>query len=159
VKQLVESMAKDPRADMFDSSDPNHPLNKPNHLDQTPLYIACQQGHFDVLKFLLAAGADPHIRSTVHKNDKEGLLEVSGRWSHIKIFEHLLTCTQWTKPEVQRLLKNKTISKAYKDLANDYKKSHLDKSKRTTFTSCLCICFCFKVDSDSKKNQVTPGTQ
>ena len=41
----------------------------------TPLHLAAAQGHADVVRMLLAAGADPAIRDSKHDNDAIGWAE------------------------------------------------------------------------------------
>jgi ankyrin repeat protein len=54
----------------------------------TPLHLAAAQGHADVVRLLLAAGADPAIRDSKHDGDAIGWAEYgrvpqSPRWQEI----------------------------------------------------------------------------
>lgn len=51
-----------------------------------PFYIACQKGHFDIVKLLLSKDAGLHLR----KRNGESPLIVACRNGHYKIVEHLL---------------------------------------------------------------------
>ena len=43
--------------------------------DVTPLHLAAAQGHAEVVRLLLDAGADPRIRDTKHDGDAFGWAE------------------------------------------------------------------------------------
>src|SRR4051812_26529010 len=58
--------------------------------DVTPLHLAAAQGHAEVVRLLLGAGADPRIRDTKHDGDALG-------WAEF-----------FNKPEIVQLLKDKT---------------------------------------------------
>jgi ankyrin repeat protein len=78
--------------------------------------VAAKHGHLDVIEFLIERGANPHIRSYVSHKEKENLLEVSIRWSHVLIVEYLISNVKWKKHE---------ITSAYKILINDSEDSTL----------------------------------
>ena len=96
----------DPKRHMFSIDNKHHILNNKNSSNQTPLYVGAKNGHLDVVQFLLERGANPHIKSYVSVNEKESLLDVSIRWSHIQIVEYLLKNVKWTRKEIQMAYKN-----------------------------------------------------
>jgi ankyrin repeat protein len=54
----------------------------------TPLHLAAAQGHGDVVRLLLAAGADPSIRDSKHHGDALGWAEFgrvpqAARWEEV----------------------------------------------------------------------------
>jgi ankyrin repeat protein len=51
----------------------------------TPLHVAARHGHADVVRLLLAAGADPSIRDTEHDSDAVGWAEFFQQPEIVKI--------------------------------------------------------------------------
>ncbi|MGQ0649721.1 MAG: ankyrin repeat domain-containing protein [Gemmatimonadaceae bacterium] len=51
----------------------------------TPLHLAAMQGHADVVRLLLSAGADPGIRDSMHDSDSMGWAEFFGRSDVVQI--------------------------------------------------------------------------
>jgi hypothetical protein len=50
----------------------------------TPLHLAAAQGHAEVVRLLLAAGADPGIRDSKHHGDAVGwAVPQAPRWQEI----------------------------------------------------------------------------
>jgi len=52
----------------------------------TPLHLAVMQDHVEVVRLLLAAGADPTIRDSKHDSDAVGWAEFFGRLEIVRIF-------------------------------------------------------------------------
>ncbi len=53
----------------------------------TPLHLAALGGHADVVRLLLAAGADPSIRDSKHDSDAMGWADFFGRWDIVQILK------------------------------------------------------------------------
>ena len=54
----------------------------------TPLHLAVMQGHVDVVRLLLQAGADPSIRDSKHDSDAIGWAEFFKRREIVRILSH-----------------------------------------------------------------------
>ena len=93
----------DPKRHMYDIESPYHVLNRFNTHGQSPLYVAAKHGHLDMMIFLIQQGADPKIPSVLAytNNERETLLEVSVRWSHVHIVSYLLkNFKHWSKDDI-----------------------------------------------------------
>jgi ankyrin repeat protein len=55
--------------------------------DVTPLHLAASQGHADIVRLLLAAGADPRIRDSKHDSDPLGWAEFFRQPAIVRILE------------------------------------------------------------------------
>jgi hypothetical protein len=103
-------LEKDPKRHFYDRSNPAHLINKPNRMNQTPLYVACRNGNLAVVTFLVREGADPHIMSSIDNDEEETPLEVSARWNHKVIVQFLLEKVSWTEAEVKKAIKIEDIN-------------------------------------------------
>ncbi|HMI43768.1 MAG TPA: ankyrin repeat domain-containing protein, partial [Gemmatimonadaceae bacterium] len=52
----------------------------------TPLHLAVMQDHVEIVRLLLAAGADPTIRDSKHDSDALGWAEFFGRLEIVRMF-------------------------------------------------------------------------
>ena len=59
----------------------------------TPLHLAVMDDHVEVVRLLLAAGADPTIRDTKHDSDAVGWAEFFGRLEIVRMFRRRATTT------------------------------------------------------------------
>lgn len=71
--------------------DPQHLINCFNKYGQNSVYIAAKNGNYVVLKFLLEAEANIHIKSRVCDRLDESPLEVCARWNHFECARLLLS--------------------------------------------------------------------
>lgn len=71
---LKQELENDPKKFIFDNSDPNHIVNRPNRFHQNPLYVACKYGNLEMVKFLINMKANPHILSNTSSKEKESVL-------------------------------------------------------------------------------------
>ena len=63
IRSLKREFEIDPKRNMRDRNDPEHMINKCSRNGQTPLYVACKHGNFEMVRFLLSEGANPHLKS------------------------------------------------------------------------------------------------
>mmetsp|Transcript_5241 Transcript_5241/g.4832 ORF Transcript_5241/g.4832 Transcript_5241/m.4832 type:complete len:161 (+) Transcript_5241:1521-2003(+) len=147
---------EDPKQHMFSPDSKYHIVNRPNSLKQTPLYVAAKHGHLDMVKFLLSRGANPHILSFVSSMEQESVLEVSARWNHLQIVEHLLTVVDWTRQELKQALKSILNQQNQSEL-----KRKLEEYARRKFGKCyaavaLSRCFLLCFSSQTPDSRVNP---
>jgi ankyrin repeat protein len=129
LQQIKLELNNDPYKFLRNATHPYALINKRNKDGLTPLYVACRNGNFDVVQFLMQENADYLIPSVIG-NEEETNLEVAVRWSHTKIVKELLI-KKWPKP---------TLLKA-KKICNSQKILDLFKKKKKS----KCLCFCRKI--------------
>lgn len=68
-----------------------------NHWDAevTPIHLAIMQGHTEIARLLLAAGADPSVRDTQHNADAIGWAEFFGRKDILQLLSRKSGDTSW----------------------------------------------------------------
>eukprot|EP00347_Sterkiella_histriomuscorum_P000995 403373739 len=135
LQKILKELEDDPKKHIYDLKDPNHLINKYNRVSKTPLYVACQHGNLDVVQLLLEQQADPFILSKAGHKEWESLLQVTARWSHIKVFEYLIQNVKWEKKEILLLLKLQNINPAIKEMAKRYSRYNFG----FFFNCCHCI--------------------
>ena len=118
--QIKIELHDDPYRILRDSSHPLALINKRNQDGLTPLYIACRNGNYEVVKCLLDQNADFLINSSVEK-ETESNLEVAVRWGHLKIVSELLK-HKWPKDVLSKARRLTKDSKILKLLKNPKKK-------------------------------------
>ncbi len=126
--QIKIELVNDPYQLILTSSHPLALINKRNKDGLTPLYGACRNGNYEVVKCLLEASADFLIDSLV-ENETESNLEVAVRWGHTNIVLELAKY-KWPKKTLKRareLTKDPQIHSILKD----------PKKKKASFW-CLC---------------------
>ena len=99
LKTMGKELDEDPYRLLRDPSHPLSLLNKRNHSLQTPLYVACKNGHMNAVSFLLSRGADPLIYSEVAGQQETNLM-VAARWGHFHVVQTLLQSATWSKAAI-----------------------------------------------------------
>jgi hypothetical protein len=131
---LSDLMAKNPDRRLYQPSHPNFLFNQPLANGKTLMYMACQEGQFDIVEFFLYKGMNPTLRSKSDENEYETCLEVSVRWNYISIVNILLEHKFFTANDIEMALKITGIKKNMRNVL----KSYLTASKRKKGG---CACF------------------
>lgn len=129
LSQIKVELLNDPYKILRNSNHPFALINKRNKDGLTPLYIACRNGNYEVVKCLLDEEADYLITSQVG-NEEESNLEVAVRWSHTKIVKELMS-KKWPKSVIKKA-KKICSNHEIRDLL------YLNKKRKKWF------CFCGK---------------
>ena len=83
-------MDKDAEKFLYDPGDENSLFNIPLSNGKTLIYMACQEGKEDILRFFLEKKLCPLINSKTEFNKYENCLDVAVRWNFVNIVEILL---------------------------------------------------------------------
>ncbi|MBN2444343.1 MAG: ankyrin repeat domain-containing protein [Spirochaetales bacterium] len=83
-------------------------IDIPDRTGRTPLYIAAEEGHFEIVKVLVTHGADMTLRST--ENEKWNAFEIAKENNHRNIAHYLSECCGKTSKELDEIRKNHILS-------------------------------------------------
>lgn len=102
IHELEELLGKDRRTYLHNPGDLASPLNAPNSMGRTPLYVATQNGGLPMIKYLIGKGSNPLVNSKVSPSEEESNLLVAARWKHLKIVEFYLDYCKWPPEELKK---------------------------------------------------------
>jgi hypothetical protein len=104
--RIRATLMNDPKENFYDAESPFRLANKPNHKGYTPLYIACKNGHLELVKLLIEFKANPYQLCKISPKEKESVLIVAARWGHIDILKYLLSDKFiWPQKELKKACK------------------------------------------------------
>jgi hypothetical protein len=96
----------------------NNFVNEPNYQEFTPLYLACLNGHENIVKILLDNGANFLLLNS----NNESILDVSVRWNYYNLTKFLLFYCKWPYTYIRnayKLIKNKKIKQLFRIYRNN----------------------------------------
>lgn len=111
-----------------------HLINKPNRMNQTPIYLACRNGNLEIVKYLLEQQANPHILSNVDDEEKESTLQVACRWNHRQVVEYIIDAVQWKEADIRATIKMEGLEEEIVKILKVYAKKRFS----CLFNFCLC---------------------
>lgn len=96
LKKAKQILEQDDKQFLHDTTSDFHLVNKPNEYGQTPLYVACKNGHLKMVRFLVNEGAKMDKESMLTDGKIDSNLGLAIRWHHTKLVDYLLTSFEWT---------------------------------------------------------------
>ena len=60
LESIKKELDSDPKRHIWDIKDPDHLINRWGWSGQTPMYVACKNGHLEIVHHLMSRGADSH---------------------------------------------------------------------------------------------------
>jgi hypothetical protein len=129
VKKIDALIKKDPAYYLNDITDPNFKLNTPLGNGKTLIYIACQEGKIEVVKYLLEKKLNPFVMSKFDGNELESPLGVASRWNFINIVELLLKNVKYEKNHIEQVLIINGLTKKVRKILKMYYKDKFNINK------------------------------
>lgn len=123
IKSIIQEIQQDPYRQQKNADHPFALINRRNSQGQTPLYVACKNGNFELVSTLLSLNAD-HLLFSKIDEEQETCLEVAVRWMHNNIVKLLLS-KSWGKNDLK---KAKRMSRT-REMAELFESFSKEKSK------------------------------
>jgi ankyrin repeat protein len=101
--------------------------------EKTLLYVACQEGKYDIVDFFLKKGLNPKIKSKTEDNEFETPLQVAVRWNYVNIVHLLLDKGGYDKKDIENCLKMENLKSPVVSIL----KSHLKLIRRKSGCGCF----------------------
>jgi hypothetical protein len=122
VNKIDKLFRSDPEYYLLDENDPNFKFNTPLGNGKTLLYIACQEGKIDIVRYLLEKKINAFVKSKLDAKDGESPLGVAARWNYANIVSLLLEKVQYRKEHILEVLDMQGLTKRIrKTLKRHYK--------------------------------------
>lgn len=134
LQELEELFNKNPERTLHDSTHPKFLFNQLLHNGKTLLYIACQEGKYEIVQFFLSKNLNANILSKSDDNEYESCLQVAARWNYPDIVQLLLDKGNLQQKDLEDTLKIKYLKKPVAKLI----KKKLKSEKRSKGG---CACF------------------
>ncbi|CDW90849.1 UNKNOWN [Stylonychia lemnae] len=136
-KKMMTELKTDLKKHMWTRSDPQHLINIKNVFGQTPLYVACENGNLNIVKMLVANGANVFIKSNIDKENEENNLQCAARWKYFDIVKYLIENMDWTKQDLKEAILIPDLQRRIKNLLIDHYQLRYGK------IYCMRCCFNF----------------
>lgn len=130
MEKLDKLFRNNPDKYSLDNNDPNFMFNKPLSNGKTLLYIACQEGRYEVVKYLLEKKLIGQIKSRIDSETFESPLQCACRWNYVKIVNLLLEKVDFSKQELKEAISMKNLSESVKYVL---KRHMIKKFKRVSY--------------------------
>jgi ankyrin repeat protein len=114
-------------------SDPHFLFNQWLTDEKTLLYIACQEGKYDIVDFFLQKGLNTKIKSKSEDNEYETPLQAAARWNYVNIVHLLLDKGGYERKDIENCLKMKNLKPSVTSIL----KSHLKLIRRKSGCGCF----------------------
>jgi hypothetical protein len=116
VKKIDTLMKRDPEYYLKDQNDPTTKFNTQMPNGKTLLYIACQEGKIDIVKYLIDKRLNPFVKSKMDEREMESPLGVASRWNFINIVNLLLEKVPYKKGDLEEVLGMQGLTKKIRSL-------------------------------------------
>ena len=116
-------------------------INERGYGGNTPLYVACSNGHWKLAKLLLDKGADHLLLCGLE--EEESVLDVAVRLNYINVVEGLLKHCKWPERYIKQSLA----------IARDQNNKRMEKIIKKYSSKKVTFCGCFQFANVKQKHQ------
>ena len=125
---------RNPEKNRYSTDDPSYLFNQLLSNGKTLLYIACQEGTVDIVRYLLSKNLNPNIRSK-YFNMEDTCLWVACRWNYFEIVKLLLETHKIYEEDIIEELNKNDCNKKIMKLLYEYLHNERKNGKKG------CACF------------------
>ena len=133
IEEFEKLFSQNPEKDRYLPEDKNHLFNQRLSNGKTLLYIACQEGATDIVKYFLQKKLNPNIKA-IYFDMEDTCLSVSVRWNYYDIVKLILESNRIYEEDIEDTLENEICNDKIKQLLISYIPE--DRKKRKG-----CTCF------------------
>jgi hypothetical protein len=133
IEEFEKLFSQNPEKDRYLPEDKNHLFNQRLSNGKTLLYIACQEGATDIVKYFLQKKLNPNIKA-IYFDMEDTCLSVSVRWNYYDIVKLILESNRIYEEDIEDTLENEICNDKIKQLLISYIPD--DRKKRKG-----CTCF------------------
>ena len=137
-KNIIEEFEKlfyqNPEKNKYSPEDKNYLFNQRLSNGKTLLYIACQEGNTEIVKFLLEKKLNPNIKA-IYFDMEDSCLAVAVRWNFFDIVKLILESNKIYEEDIYDILNQEKCSLKIKNLILNF----IPDDKKQKCKGCGCF--------------------
>ena len=134
IEEFEELFNSNPEKSRFLPEDKHYLFNQRLSNGKTLLYIACQEGATEIVRFFLQKRLNPNIKANYYDME-DSCLAVAARWNYYDIVKLILDSNRVYEDDIIDILNNEKCSQKIKELIISYIPD--DRKKRNKGCNCF----------------------
>ena len=134
IEAFEELFNSNPEKLRYSPDDKHYLFNHRLSNGKTLLYIACQEGATEIVKFFLEKRLNPNIKA-IYCDMEDSCLAVAARWNYYDIVKLILDCNRVLEDDIFEVLYNEKCSEKIKELINSY----IPEERKKRNKGCNCF--------------------
>ncbi len=134
IEEFEELFNSNPEKTRFLPEDKHYLFNQRLSNGKTLLYIACQEGATEIVKFFLEKRLNPNIKA-IYYDMEDTCLAVAARWNYYDIVKLILDSNRVYEDDIIDILNNEKCSQKIKELIISY----IPDNKKKRNKGCNCF--------------------
>ncbi len=134
IEEFEDLFNQNPEKKRFLPEDKHYLFNQRLSNGKTLLYIACQEGATDIVKYFLEKKLNPNIKA-IYFDMEDSCLAVAARWNYYDIVKLILDSNRVYEDDIIDILNNEKCSQKIKELIISY----IPDNKKKRNKGCNCF--------------------